>query len=72
MSDIKKLIEKLDEMTSGCVASVAQPLGATQKRVTETPEASPRVDKASNWGNWGNKSDPKPVSTGVKKSKNKE
>jgi hypothetical protein len=67
MSDIKKLIEKLDEMTSGCVASVAQPLGTTQKRVTETPEKSPPVDTPRNWGDWKN-----PSLAGIKKSKNKE
>jgi hypothetical protein len=54
-------------MTSGCVASVAQPLGTTQKRVTETPEKSPPVDTPRNWGDWKN-----PSLAGIKKSKNKE
>jgi hypothetical protein len=67
MSDIKKLMQKLDEMTAGCVASVAMPIGDTQKRVKESPEAAPKVDTPRNWGDWKN-----PSLAGVKKSKNKE
>jgi hypothetical protein len=67
MSDIKTLIQKLDEMTSGSVASVAMPMGETQKRVKESPEKSPSVDTPRNWGwgEWENKS-----LAGVKKAKN--
>jgi hypothetical protein len=67
MSDIKTLIQKLDEMTSGSVAAVAMPMGETQKRVKESPEKSPSVDTPRKWGLWKN-----PSLAGVKKSKNKE
>lgn len=65
MSDIKKLIEKLDEMTAGSVASVAMPIGDTHKRVKESPEKAPKVDTPRNWGDWKN-----PSLAGIKKAKN--
>ena len=65
MSDIKALIQKLDEMTSGCVASVAMPIGGTQKRVKESPEKAPSIDTPRNWGDWKNNS-----LAGIKKAKN--
>jgi hypothetical protein len=64
MSDIKKLMQKLDEMTSGSVASVAMPIGEVQHRIKESPEKSPKVDTPRNWGDWKN-----PSLAGVKKSK---
>jgi hypothetical protein len=68
MSDIKKtldLLTKLEENCAGAVASVAMPIGDTQKRIKENgPEEAPKVRMA--FGDWENKAlTPKPV----KKSK---
>lgn len=70
MSDIRKLlnnIEQLSESSAGCstagsVATVAMPLGSTQKRVEEAAPEGPKVavtppefaSGGSNWGNWQN------------------
>jgi hypothetical protein len=56
MSDIKKtldLLTKLEENCAGAVASVAMPIGDTQKRIKENgPEEAPKVKME--FGNWKN------------------
>jgi hypothetical protein len=71
MSDIRTTLElykKLEENCAGAVASVAMPLGSTQKRIKEEgPEAAPKV-KGMAFGDWKNKAlAPTPVK--VKKAK---
>ena len=60
MSDIRKIIQQLDEMTSaGAVAPVAMPMGEVHKRSKDEvvedggPEKAPKVSELE-WGNWKN------------------
>jgi hypothetical protein len=62
MSKIKQALDALTEMTSGCVASVAMPLGATQQRenpsiyptTSQVKEADTEDESPTNFGLWRN------------------
>jgi hypothetical protein len=69
MSDIKKTLDALDalnEMTSGCVASVAMPLGATQKR--GNPSIYPTTSQVKEEEVEETKSDDSPAEFGLWKN----